>query len=107
MEKKIDFVGINTKRLPNGHTVRRGEVMEYTGPSGRTYHAVVLGWSSSGKTLTMHKASVRWDETRIPRIYLHNGKSREFDVRYKPETGNYGSNKAYGYTLEFPEGRER
>ena len=98
---EIDFVAINTKELPNGHTVRRGQVMAYI--SGvRIYHAVVMSWSKSGNTLTLHKASVRWDEDgRIDRLNLHNGRHSVFDARYKPETGDYETNKFHGYTLGF------
>ena len=97
---EIDFVAINTKELPNGHTVRRGQVMEII--SGvRIYHAVVMSWSKSGKTLTLQKASVGWDGARIDRINLHNGRHSVFDARHKPETGDYETNKFHGYTLEF------
>ena len=99
---KIDFISSETKELANGATVKRGEIVEYTNGCPNSGAAVVMGWTKSGKTLYLQKASVRCSGGRVSRLKLYDGQHCTFVARHDPKTGKFKSSKFHGYTLLLP-----
>ena len=97
---QIDFIRALTKTVADGTKVRRGEIVEYTDGSYNG-HAIIMGWSESGKTLELLKASVRWREDRVYSVKLYDGQHSTFTARYDLKTGKFKSNKFHGNTLIF------
>jgi len=56
---KISFLPASGA-LVNGETVERGQVV-WTNDAGdpRSYPAVIVEWSKSGKTITLHRCTIR------------------------------------------------
>jgi hypothetical protein len=100
--------------LPNGETVSRGQLVEYCSGGVRFYNAVIVDWSSSGKTLTLHKATLcrasTYGSVRVTlRTDVGGQKDRQtFTANLKPTDFSdfpdglaYQSKKHHGYTVWF------
>ena len=80
-KNKVTFLPAS-KTLANGETVTRGQLVEYyCDGSAWPYHAVIVDWSESGKTVTVHTCCVSFYEDGTERIKLHKPDGVSRDVR--------------------------
>jgi hypothetical protein len=86
------------KTLANGETVTRGQLVEYyCDGSARPYHAVIVDWSESGKTVTIHTCCVSFYEDGTERIKLHttDGRSRDVIRKFRFRAGRKGADVCF------------
>ena len=79
-KNKVTFIPAS-KTLANGDTVHRGQLVEYYNGDARPYHAVIVDWSESGKTVTVHTCTVRELKDGRERLKLHKTDGSVREVR--------------------------
>jgi hypothetical protein len=79
-KNKVTFLPASTT-LANGETVHRGQLVEYYNGTARPYYAVIVDWSESGKTVTVHRCIVKELKDGTERLELYKTDGVFCDVR--------------------------
>lgn len=104
MNTNIHYIDQTAITLPNGYTVKRGDIVEYV--SGcRCYLAVIEDWSKSGNTLTIRKVLPKFDADRnIKSVRARDGKRAAVTIRHDADRGDYRSSQSHDVTILFSAG---
>lgn len=88
-----------TVALPTGHIVFAGQLVEvWRENSTAPFHAVIVDWSDSGKTITLHKCGVRAGQNGRDQIKLHKTDgttARPVIQKFSLRAGRKGAPVAY------------
>jgi len=99
-KNKVTFLPAS-KTLANGETVTRGQLVElYVENSARPYYAVIVDWSESGKTVTVHKCTITELKDGRQRLKLYPTDGGFCDVRrvimdFRFRTGRKGAEACF------------
>jgi hypothetical protein len=107
MSTNIHYIDQSSITLPNGFTIKRGDIVEYfTGRFGCfRYFAVIEDWSKSGKTLTIRSVVPKWDADRnIKSVRARDGKRNTLTLRHEADRGDYRSSEFADAVILFSEG---